>query len=76
MGEKTQETLENSFLDYVCSNKMPLTIFLMNGVKLQGVVTQLADNVMVLSRDGHAQLVYKHSIATVMPNGSVELMAE
>lgn len=44
-----------------------MTIFLVNGVKLQGVVPAFDDEVLVLRRDGHAQLVYKHAISTIMP---------
>ena len=52
---------------------MPLTIFLVNGVKLQGSITWIDVNSMLLSRDGHSQLVYKHAISTIMPNSPVEI---
>jgi host factor-I protein len=50
-----------------------LTIFLVNGVKLQGTITWVDATSMLLSRDGHSQLVYKHAISTIMPNNSVEI---
>ncbi len=68
-----KDTLEASFLDHVCERNLALTIFLVNGVKLQGTITWVDATSMVLSRDGHAQLVYKHGISTVMPTQSVEI---
>ena len=53
--------------------KIPLTIFLVNGVKLQGVVTWFDNFCLLLRRDGHSQLVYKHAISTVMPSHPVQL---
>jgi host factor-I protein len=51
----------------------PLTIFLVNGVKLQGVVTWFDNFCVLLRRDGHSQLVYKHAISTIMPGSPVQL---
>ena len=68
-----QDSLEASFLDHVCEQKLPLTIFLVNGVKLQGSITWVDATSMLLSRDGHSQLVYKHAISTIMPNSAVEI---
>jgi len=52
---------------------MPLTIFLVNGVKLQGVVTWFDNFCVLLRREGQIQLVYKHAISTIMPSGSVQM---
>ena len=49
-------------------NKTPVTVFLINGVKLQGVVTWFDNFCVLLRRDSHSQLVYKHAISTVMPS--------
>ena len=65
--------LQDTFLNYVRKNKTPITIFLINGVKLQGVVTWFDNFCVLLRRDGHSQLVYKHAISTVMPGGPVQL---
>ena len=65
-GERAQN-LQDTFLNYVRKHKIPLTIFLVNGVKLQGVVTWFDSFCVLLRRDGHSQLVYKHAISTVMP---------
>ena len=53
--------------------KTPLTIFLVNGVKLQGVVTWFDNFCVLLRRDGHSQLVYKHAISTIMPGQPIQL---
>ena len=72
MSTKT-DSLEASFLDHVCEQNLALTIFLVNGVKLQGTITWVDAKSMLLSRDGHSQLVYKHAISTIMPNSPVEI---
>lgn len=66
MGEK-QQNLQDAFLNNVRKNKISLTIFLVNGVKLTGVVTWFDNFCLLLRRDGHSQLVYKHAISTIMP---------
>ena len=65
--------LQDTFLNHVRKNKTPLTIFLMNSVKLQGVVTWFDNFCVLLRRDGHSQLVYKHAISTIMPNQPIQL---
>ena len=45
----------------------------MNGVKLQGIITSFDDTTLLLRRDGHTQLIYKHAISTIMPGESVEI---
>src|SRR3954464_2722618 len=60
-------SLQDHFLNGVRRAKLPVTIFLMKGVKLQGVVTWFDAFSLLLRREGAAQLVYKHSISTIMP---------
>ena len=74
-AERTQN-LQDAFLNNVRKNKTPLTIFLINGVKLQGIVTWFDNFCVLLRRDGHSQLVYKHAISTVMPNQPVNLFEQ
>ncbi len=62
MSEKAQN-VQDVFLNHLRKNKTPVTIFLVNGVKLQ----------VLLRRDGHSQLVYKHAISTIMPVTPVQL---
>lgn len=72
MTDKKQ-TLQDTFLNGVRKAKTPLTIFLVNGVKLQGVVTWFDSFCVLLRRDGQMQLVYKHAISTIMPAQPVQL---
>ena len=73
-AERTQN-LQDTFLNHVRKNKTPLTIFLVNGVKLQGVVTWFDNFCVLLRRDGHSQLVYKHAISTVVPARNVRMQS-
>jgi host factor-I protein len=65
--------LQDVFLNAVRKQKIPVTMFLVNGVKLQGVITWFDNFSVLLRRDGHSQLVYKHAISTVMPAAPVQL---
>lgn len=60
-------SLQDQFLNSIRRSKTPVTVFLMKGVKLQGIVTWFDPFSLLLRRDGNAQLVYKHAISTVMP---------
>ena len=60
-------SLQDQFLNSIRKNKVPVTIFLVKGVKLQGIVTWFDPFSLLLRRDGNAQLVYKHAISTIMP---------
>ena len=71
-GDKKQN-LQDAFLNSVRKSKTPLTIFLMNGVKLSGVVTWFDNFCVLLRRDGQVQMVYKHAISTIMPSEPVSL---
>ena len=71
-GEKVQN-VQDVFLNYVRKNKTSVTVFLVNGVKLQGVISSFDNFSMLLRRDGHVQLVYKHAISTVMPATVIQL---
>ena len=59
--------LQDNFLNSVRRAKTPVTIFLVKGVKLQGIITWFDSFSLLLRREGNAQLVYKHSISTIMP---------
>ena len=74
MAAEKNQNLQDTFLNYVRKNKIPLTIFLVNGVKLQGVVTWFDNFCVLLHRDGHSQLVYKHAISTIMPSQPVQML--
>ena len=70
------QNLQDAFLNAVRKSKTPLTIFLVNGVKLQGVVTWFDNFSMLLRRESHVQLVYKHAISTIMPGGPLNLQED
>jgi host factor-I protein len=74
MAAERAPSLQDTFLNYVIKHKTPLTIFLVNGVKLQGIVTWFDNFCVLLRRDGHSQLVYKHAISTIMPGGPIQLL--
>jgi len=71
-NEKAQN-VQDVFLNHVRKNKTPVTVFLVNGVKLQGIITWFDNFSVLLRRDGHTQLVYKHAISTVMPGAPIQL---
>jgi host factor-I protein len=71
-AEKSQN-VQDVFLNHVRKSKTPVTVFLVNGVKLQGVITWFDNFSVLLRRDGHTQLVYKHAISTVMPGAPIML---
>jgi len=75
MSDKNQN-VQDVFLNHCRKQKLPVTVFLVNGVKLQGTITWFDNFSMLLRREGHAQLVYKHAISTVMPNSPVQLFEE
>ncbi len=73
MSTEKKQNLQDTFLNSVRKSKTPLTIFLVNGVKLQGVVSWFDNFCVLLRRDGQSQLVYKHAISTIMPAQPVQL---
>jgi len=66
-----KQNLQDAFLNQVRKSKISITIFLINGVKLQGVITWFDNFCVLLRRDGQSQLVYKHAISTIMPSQNV-----
>jgi len=73
MSSEKSQNVQDVFLNFIRKNKTPVTIFLVNGVKLQGIVTWFDNFSVLLRRDGHTQLVYKHAISTVMPSTPISL---
>jgi len=73
MSSEKQQNLQDVFLNNIRKNKTPVTVFLVNGVKLQGIVTWFDNFCVLLRRDQHSQLVYKHAISTIMPAQPVQL---
>jgi len=73
MTADKQQNLQDAFLNTVRRSKVLVTVFLVNGVKLQGVITWFDNFCVLLRRDGQSQLVYKHAISTIMPSQPVTL---
>lgn len=73
MSADRSQNVQDVFLNHVRKEKTSVTVFLMNGVKLQGVITWFDNFCILLRRDRHSQLVYKHAISTVMPSGPIQL---
>ena len=72
----SQSNLQDTFLNSVRKSKNPVTLFLVNGVKLQGIITWFDNFSVLLRRDGTVQLVYKHAISTIMPSLPLNLIGE
>ena len=72
MADK-QTSLQDLFLNTVRRGKTPVTMFLVKGVKLQGIVTWFDNFSVLLRRDGQSQLIYKHAISTIMPAGPLDI---
>ena len=74
MAEKIG-SLQDLFLNALRRTKTPVTMFLVKGVKLQGIVTWFDNFSVLLRRDGQSQLIYKHAISTIMPAGPMDVAA-
>lgn len=73
MAAGGNQHLQDAFLNHVRKAKVPVTIFLANGVKLQGTITWFDTFCILLTREGLSQLVYKHAISTIMPGEKIKL---
>ena len=73
MANEKSQSVQDVFLNNIRKSKMPVTVFLVNGVKLQGIITWFDNFSVLLRRDAHSQLVYKHAISTIMPVTPVQL---
>lgn len=73
MPQEKSQNVQDVFLNYIRKHKTPVTVFLVNGVKLQGIVTWFDNFSLLLRRDGHTQLVYKHAVSTIMPSTQIQL---
>lgn len=72
MSEKNPN-LQDKFLNTIRKDRVPVTVFLMNGVKLQGVIVWFDNFSMLMRREDHVQLIYKHAISTIMPSQNINL---
>lgn len=75
MSEKSQN-VQDVFLNTLRKTKNPVTVFLVNGVKLQGIITWFDNFSILLRRDHMSQLIYKHAVSTIMPTNPLQLDGE
>lgn len=73
MTNDKNSNLQEVFLNSVRKDHIAVTVFLVNGVKLQGIITWFDNFSLLLKRDQHIQLVYKHAISTIMPVQPINL---
>ncbi len=73
--EKSQN-LQDVFLNNARRQRISVTVFLLNGVKLQGFITWFDNYSFLLKRDGHIQLIYKHAVSTIMPATAIDLQEQ
>jgi host factor-I protein len=76
MAVEKKQNIQEVFLNYARKNKTQVTMFLVNGIKLQGAIIGFDNFSIVLRRESHVQVVYKHAISTIMPNEPVKLYPE
>ena len=67
------QNLQDVFLNTARRQHISVTLFLVNGVKLQGLITWFDNYSILLKRDGHMQLIYKHAVSTIMPPTAIDL---
>jgi host factor-I protein len=73
MPSENVHRLQDTFLEHLQRKRTPVTVFLINGVKLQGIVSGFDAFCVMIERDGQQQIVYKHAISTTLPAYSVDL---
>ncbi len=70
------QNLQDVFLNTARRQHISVTLFLVNGVKLQGLITWFDNYSILLKRDGHMQLIYKHAVSTIMPATAIDLQEQ
>jgi host factor-I protein len=75
MGERKGLNLQDSFLNQLRRDRMPVTVYLTNGVRLKGVIEGF-DNFVLLLRESNVQLIYKHAVSSIVPERIIDLKLE
>lgn len=70
------QNLQDVFLNTARRQHISVTLFLVNGVKLQGLISWFDNYSILLKRDGHIQLIYKHAVSTIMPATAIDLLEQ
>lgn len=72
----TKANLQDIFLLRARRERVPVTVFLMNGFQMRGTITGFDAFVVILDSEGRQQVIYKHAISTIVPGRAVELVTE
>ncbi len=75
MSNSKIQSLQDSFLNQLRKDKMPVVIYLTNGVRLKGVVKAF-DNFVIVLKEATQQLIYKHAVSTIVPEKDIDLRFE
>ena len=75
MGERKGLNLQDSFLNQLRRDRIPVTVYLANGVRLKGVIEGF-DNFVLLLRESNVQLIYKHAVSSIVPERIIDLKLE
>lgn len=68
--------LQDDLLNEIADDKIPTTVFLMNGFQIRGLIVDHDDAVVVMDVDGRQQIVYKHAISTIIPIRSLKALKD
>lgn len=75
MSQQKGQTLQDPYLNTLRKERVPVSIFLVNGIKLQGQIESF-DQFVVLLKNTVSQMIYKHAISTVVPSRAVKLQVD
>ena len=75
MSNSKSQSLQDNYLNQLRKDKIPVVIFLTNGVRLKGLVKGF-DNFVVLVKDINQQLIYKHAVSTIVPEKDIDIRFE
>lgn len=75
MSNSKSQSFQDSFLNQLRKDKIPVIIFLTNGVRLKGFVKAF-DNFVILVKDVSQQLIYKHAVSTIVPEKDIDIRFE
>ena len=72
---KTQN-YQDAFLNAIRKDKLVVTVFLMNGFQMKGIIRSFDSFIVMLETDGRQQMIYKHALSTIVPPKPIDLAAE
>lgn len=75
MSNTKNQSLQDNYLNQLRKDKIPVVIYLTNGVRLKGVVKGF-DNFVILLKEAAQQLIYKHAVSTIVPEKDIDIRFE